>query len=425
VAPAALRPLRHRSFALVWGGGMVSNTGGWMETVAVGTLIKSSTGKDSLVAVAAVASFLPIGVLSPIGGALADRFERRRFIVSLNLFEAMVAAALAVAASRGAATVPVVTGLVFLEGCSGALRLPFQQAILPDLVPPDELLGAVSLGSTQYNVGRVVGPAVAAVLIARYSVTAAFTVNAFSFLAVVVAISLISVPRPVPTDEHGVFRRIREGARAAMAEPGCRTALGLLALASFTVAPFIALVAGRSGALVGGGEKAVARVAGALTTSQGIGAVIGALLVPTLAARFGRRRMLVINLLLTPVLVTAYAWADTVALAIAAMIVLGSAYIGVLSGLQAVVQLRAPTAYRARILSLFFVALGTLYPIGALWQGTLGDAIGLRWATTIGAVALVVGVAALALLRPSWLAALEPPVPSGTEPVPEETPPLP
>jgi MFS family permease len=268
---------------------MVSNTGSWMETVAVGTLIKSSTGKDTLVAVAAVASFLPVGVLSPVGGALADRVDRKTFIIATNCFEALVAAALAVAAARGDVTVPLLTGLVFLQGCSAALRLPFQQAILPDLVPPEDLLGAVALGSTQYNVGRVLGPAAAAVIIARWSVAAAFAVNAVSFVAVVIALSLIHIPRPVVEGEHGVVRRILEGARAAKEEPGCRAALLLMALVSFTVAPFIALVAGRAGALVDGGVKSVARATGALTTAQGIGAVVGALLVPTLAARFGRR----------------------------------------------------------------------------------------------------------------------------------------
>jgi MFS family permease len=388
---------------------MVSNAGSWMETVAVGSLIKASTGKDVLVAVAAVASFLPIGVLSPVGGALADRLDRKRFIIATNCFEACVAAALAFAALRGHATVPVVTGLVFLQGCSGAMRLPFQQAILPDLVPADDLLGAVALGSAQYNIGRVFGPAAAALLIARYSVGAAFVVNAASFLAVVVAISLIQVPQPVVVEgDHGVFRRIVEGAREARNEPGCRAALLLIAVVSFTVAPFIALVAGRAGALVEGGEKAVARATGALTTAQGVGAVIGALLVPTLAARFGRRRMLLLNLLLAPVLVTAYAWAPSVPLAVAAMVSLGTAYIGVLSGLQAVVQLRAPAAYRGRILSLFFVGLGTLYPLGALWQGALGDRIGLRWATTIGAAALLVFIGGYSVLRPEGLTDLDP-----------------
>lgn len=406
--PAALTPLRHRPFAVMWTAGMVSNAGSWMETVAVGALIKSTTGRDALVAIAAVAAFLPIGLLSPVGGALADRVERRRFLITLNCFEAAVATCLAVLALRGQASPALVTGLVFIEGCSGALRLPFLQSLLPDLVPPDELLAAVALGAAQYNVGRVLGPALAAVVIAFGSFEAAFAVNAVSFFAAVAAIAAIRLPPPPERDSTGVLARIAAGARSARSEPGCRAALGLVAVTALLVSPFIALVAGRAGALVGEGEKVVARATGVLTTAQGIGAVIGALLVPTLALRFGRRRTLLVWLVCTPVLVTVYAWMPGLWPTAVAMMLLGAAYIGVLAGLQAVVQVRAPAAFRGRVVSLFLVALGTLYPLGALWQGVVGDAVGLQWATTLGAAALLVIVAGLALFRPETLGALDP-----------------
>lgn len=392
---------------------MVSNAGSWMETVAVGALIKSTTGRDSLVAVAAVAAFLPIGLLSPLGGALADRINRRRFLIVLNCFEAAVATALAVLAARGEASAGVVTLLVLVEGCSAALRLPVLQSLLPDLVPAGELLAGVSLGTTQYNIGRVLGPALAAVVIAVGSFEAAFAVNALSFFAAVAATAAVRLPPPAGRDTTGVLARIAAGARNAWAEPGCRAALGMIAVAALLVSPFIALVAGRAGALVGGGERAVARATGLLTTAQGIGAVTGALLVPTLALRFGRRRTLVASLVCTPMLVTAYAWAPTLWSATLAMTLLGAAYIGVLAGLQAVVQLRAPVEFRGRVVSLFLVALGTLYPLGALWQGVVGDALGLRWATTIGATGLLVVILALAVLRPRALQSLDPVPPTG------------
>ena len=410
--PAALTPLRHRPFAAMWTAGMVSNAGSWMETVAVGALVKSTTGRDSLVALAAVAAFLPIGLLSPFGGALADRVDRRRLLIVLYCFEAAVATALAVLAATGRASAPAVIALVLVEGCSGALRLPVLQSLLPDLVPADELLAGVSLGTAQYTIGRVVGPALAAVVIAVGSFEAAFAVNAVSFLAAVAAVATVRLVPPAAPDGSRGLARIAAGARGAWAEPGCRAALGLVAVAALFVSPFIALVAGRAGALVGEGERAVAQATGLLTTAQGIGAVAGALALPSLALRFGRRRMLVASLVCTPLLVVAYAWAPSLWSAAVAMTLLGVAYIGVLSGLQAVVQLRAPSALRGRVVSLFLVALGTLYPLGALWQGLVGDALGLRWATTIGAAGLLAVVAGLALLRPAALQALDPRVPS-------------
>ena len=417
--PAALTPLRHRSFAAMWAAGMVSNAGSWMETVAVGALIKSTTGRDAIVALAAVAAFLPLGLLSPVGGALADRVDRRRLLIVLNCFEAAVATILAVLAATGRASPPAVIALVLVEGCSAALRLPVLQSLLPDLVPPDELLAGVSLGTAQYNIGRVLGPALAAVVIAVGSFEAAFAINAVSFFAAVAAVASVTLPPPAAQDSSRVLSRIAAGARGAWNEPGCRAALGLVAVSALLVSPFIALVAGRAGALVGEGERAVARATGLLTTTQGIGAVAGALILPSLALRFGRRRMLVTSLVCTPVLVVAYAWAPSLWSAAVAMTMLGVGYIGVLSGLQAVVQLRAPVELRGRVVSLFLVALGTLYPLGALWQGLVADALGLRWATTIGAAGLLVVVGGLALLRPATLHALDPRVPSeGRKPEP-------
>lgn len=406
--PAALRPLRHRPFAAMWTAGMVSNAGSWMETVAVGALIKSTTGRDSLVALAVAAAFLPIGLLSPVGGALADRVDRRRLLIILNCFEAAVATALAVLAAQGRASPRVVIALVLVEGCSGALRLPVLQSLLPDLVPREELLAGVALSTAQFNIGRIIGPALAAVVIAFGSFQAAFALNAISFFAAVTAVAFVRLPPPGRSDSSSVAARIAAGARAAWAEPGCRTALGLVAAAALTVSPFIALVAGRAGALVGEGERQVARATGLLTTALGVGAVVGALIVPSLALRFGRRRVLATLLISSPIVVTAYAWAPTLPLAAAAMVMLGAAYIGFISGLQAVIQLRAPSAFRGRVVSLFLVALGTLYPLGALWQGLVGDAVGLRWATTLGAAVLLTLVAGLAVFRPGALAALDP-----------------
>jgi len=425
VALASLRPLRHRRFALLFGAGAVSNVGTWMETVAVGSLVYKATGRAAWTTLVAAAAFLPIGVLSPVGGALADRIDRRRFLVAANAFEAglatlltvLVAAARAPAARTPAsrALAPVVVAVVFLEGCSSALRIPFQESVLPDLVPAEEMLGAVSLGAAQYNAGRVVGPALAAAVIAWGSFAAAFAVNAASFFAVIGAwLAIGHLPHLAPGGANdvsgasaGIWARIRAGARAARAEPGCRAAIGLMAVTAVLVSPFIALVPAKAGLLVGQGARSLPSATGLLTTAQGVGAVLGALVLASLADRVGNRRVVVGALVAAPVAVALFAAAPTVTLAAAALLVVGMTYIGILSGLSAVVQLRAPAAARARVLSLFFVALGVLYPVGAVAQGALADHIGLL--STVGGaaavmLALVVGVA---VARPGTLAALD------------------
>lgn len=409
--PASLRPLRNRDFALLFGSGFVSNAGNWMQTIGVGAYVTAQTQQFRWAGLAALAAFLPIGVLGPVGGAIADRVDRRRFLIFANLLEGVVATSLAVAVAGGASA-PVVTGIVFAGGCVMAIRLPFLQAMTPDLVAREDLLAAASLGSAQYNLGRVIGPTIAGGAISLWGVEWVFVINAVSFLPAVVALLLIRLRYVRPTDEvPGVLARIREGARVARDEPGCRSAIGLMALAAFFAAPFIALISARALELTDGSESAVARVAGFLTTAQGLGAVVGAIVVAEMAARLGRERIVATNLVFTSVAVIVYAHMPTVVTATVAMTMLGAIYIGILSGLGTTVQIRAPAQYRGRVLSMYLVALGAVYPIGGLVQGFLADRIGLAATTTAAAVAMLAVVVYLRIARPHVFAALRDPEP--------------
>ncbi|MEY2425929.1 MAG: hypothetical protein QOI61_1501, partial [Actinomycetota bacterium] len=155
--PSTLRPLRHRDFAIVWTSGFVSNAGSWMQTVAVGAFVTARTGKAGWAGLAAAAAFLPIGLLAPVGGALADRLNRRIFVLVASIGEAAIATLLAWMALTDRAAPGSVTAVVFVAGCIGAIRLPFQQAMILDIVPREEFLAATSLSSAQYNFGRVFG----------------------------------------------------------------------------------------------------------------------------------------------------------------------------------------------------------------------------------------------------------------------------
>ncbi|MDQ4070166.1 MAG: MFS transporter, partial [Actinomycetota bacterium] len=185
---ASLRPLRRRDFAIVWSAALVSNVGSWLQTVAVGVLVTALTGQARWTGLVAAAAFVPIGVLSPIGGAIADRVDRRRLLVLTTVGETVFAALLALLVGTGSATPLGVTALVFAGGCMTALGIPAYQAILPDLVDREDLLGASSLSMAQFNLGRVVGPALAGVVLVVGSYTWAFALNAASYAAVLAAL---------------------------------------------------------------------------------------------------------------------------------------------------------------------------------------------------------------------------------------------
>jgi MFS family permease len=284
--------------------------------------------------------------------------------------------------------------LVFCGGVLASLGIPAYQAIIPELVPKEELLAAMSLGATQYNLGRVVGPALAGVAILAGSYTLVFALNAASFGAVIIALLMSHfAERPHNPDQTTLRQQIAAGVRGAMAEPGCRVAITLIGITALLISPFIALIPAVAINILHEG----ARGTSVLVTAQGIGAVAGALALTPLANRFGRRRVIVADLaLLLPTTIVLYAAAPTLWTAAVALIAVGATYIGVLSGLMTVVQLRAPEELRARILSIYMVALGVIYPIGAVIQGKLGDEFGLRGVVIIAA-ALFAGTIVLIL----------------------------
>jgi MFS family permease len=404
---SSLRPFHHRNYLLLWWGGMVSVVGSWMQTVAVGALVVAHTGEATWAVVVAAGAFLPIGLLSPVGGALADRIPRRAALVAGNVLAGAVALCIAWLVAAGRDSPGILTLLVTVQGSVSALIGPFQQAILPDLVPRSEFLAAVALNSAQFNLGRVIGPALAGVTIAAFGYPVAFVANAASFLAVVVALFFVQLSRPSRRDEHvGLFASLREGAQAARAEPGCRAAIVTIAIVALLASPFIALVPVMAHRLTHSGARGIASATGLLTTSQGLGAVAGALVIAPLATRFGRGRILMVSLVALPPVLAIYGFAPSLAIALPALFAVGLIYLGVLSGLSTVVQLRAPAEVRGRVLSLYLVALGVAYPIGSLIQGPLADSVGLSWTTAGGGALLAVALLGTRVFRPGLFEAL-------------------
>ncbi|HEV3132985.1 MAG TPA: MFS transporter [Acidimicrobiales bacterium] len=407
MALASLRPLRSRNFALIWSAALVSNVGTWMQTVALGVLVYARTGQPAWTGLVAAAAFIPIGLLAPLGGALADRLDRRRWLIVTTLAEMTFAALLAVLAATGHDPPTVLVILAFLGGASGAVGFPAYQAMVPDLVPTEDLLGAVSLSSAQFNLGRVVGPALAGLALLTHDYGLVFGLNAASFGAVVVALTLIRLPKPVGRGvDDGMAARIAAGVRAARAEPGCRAAIGLIAFVALLASPFIALVPSMSGVLHHRGGISVAAGTAILVTAQGVGAVTGALALPSLAERLGRRTMLQTAMFVLPVLLALYAIAPTLWWSVVAFLAVGAGYIAVLAGLNTVVQLRAPVGVRGRILSIYMMSLGIVYPIGAVLQGAIANHVGVRSVTIGGAVVLLVGMVGIAAFRPAIFTAL-------------------
>lgn len=397
--PRSLAPLRHRPFAALWTGAFFSNIGTWMETVAVGILVTEATGQAVWATLVAAAAFAPNALIGPIGGALADRIPRRRLLLGSTAVQTLLAGALTALAAADAAEPWAVTLIVLGSGCVGALGFPSYQSMMPDLVPREELTSAAALGAAQWNLGRVIGPALAGIVIHTGGYEWAFAVNTLSFFAVIAAVAPLRLPAPRPPKVGESIRHsIAAGITFARRESGIRAVMTYLALNSLLAAPFIALVPAVAQKVFHEGKTGTS----VLVTSQGVGAVLMALMLGGLAARFGNRQVVLGALTLLPGALLLYALAPSLELGAAAIFAVGFLYLGCLSSFTTIAQLRAPPEMRGRIMSALMVLLGTLYPLGALVQGALADEIGLRATTAGAAVLLAVTFVAMRTLRPDF-----------------------
>ena len=407
--PRALAPLRHRRYAALWTGAFASNIGTWMEAVAVGILVTTTTGRAGWAGLVAAAAFAPNAFIGPFGGALADRIPRRTLLLGTTAVQATLAAGLTALAAFDATEPWAVTLIVLASGCAGALGFPAYQSMMPDLVPREDLTGAIALGAAQWNLGRVVGPALAGLVIGFGGFEWAFAVNTVSFLAVIVAIAPIRLPAPTLREGESIATAIRDGARYARREVGIRALMTYLAINSLFAAPFIALIPAVALKVFDDERGGTA----ALVTAQGVGAVVMALSLGILTARWGHRRVLLSLITVLPASLIFYAIAPTLEVAVVAIMLVGAVYLGCLSSFMTIAQLRAPTELRGRVMSAIMVLLGTLYPLGSVLQGAIADEIGLR-ATTVGAAVILAGAFfAIRILRPGFDHALGDPEEAG------------
>src|SRR4051812_7518693 len=285
-----MRPLRHRAFRLFWGAGAASDIGTWVQLAAIGSLVAASSGSALSTGLVAAATFAPQGLCSPIGGLLADRYERRRVFLTTLGAQAVVTTIIAVVVGAGLRDPAMLSLLVLFQSSAGALGAPSLQAILPDLVPPDELTAAVALGITSWNSGRVVGPLLATALV-PFGAQWAIAANGISFYVLWFAIRGCGQRFVPPVREWLSPRReLAAGLQALRRSRGCMAAVTTVVVLHLVLVPFMGLIPSTSRALLlrhGGAvnDASVTSIAARLMSAQGIGAIAGSLLVATLVRR--------------------------------------------------------------------------------------------------------------------------------------------
>ncbi|PWG63512.1 MFS transporter [Spiribacter halobius] len=390
VAESAFAPLRHLAFAVLWTATVVSNIGTWMHEVAAGWLMTSLSPSPMLVALVQTATTLPVFLFALPAGALADIVDRRRLLIIVQTGLALTAALLGTLVLAGAMTPMLLLALTFVMGMGAALLAPAWQAIVPRLVPREDLQSAVALNSVGINVSRAVGPAIAGVLIAAVGLWAPFFLNALSFLCVIAALVWWR-PAPAPPrwlpPEH-LIGALRTGLRYARASVPLRATLAR-ALAFFVFASaYWALLPLIARQLLGGGPT----LYGGLLGAVGAGAVGGALLLPRLRARLGADRVVALGTLGTATTLLGFALLREPSVAVVMSLIAGTSWIAVLSSLNVSAQTALPDWVRARGLALFVTVFFGAMSLGSLVWGQLASVAGVPAALLAAAAGAVLAV---------------------------------
>lgn len=382
----------HRNYRLFFTGQLVSVSGTWMQNVALAWFVVELTHSPIAVGLLAFFRFVPFTLFGLVAGVVADRFDNRRLVMTTQLAQMIVSAALTVLAFAGDAKLWQVYLLAALGGVALVFDAPGRHALTYQMVGRDELPNAVALNATLFNSSRIAGPAIAGVVIAAGGTGVCFAVNAASFLAVLIALSLMRTSELYPLDRGEsrptLVRGIRDGLAYAR-----RTRIVWLVLAMTTVLStlgfnFHVLVPILAKETLDAGPE----VFGALSASFGAGALAGGLLTATIARASWKGVVLGAGGFGAAVL----ALAPQTAVAPAAVLLFAAGVFFILwnSNSQALLQLTAPDHLRGRVLSLFLFAFAGLAPVGALLAGWLAHEGGTQLAFA-AAGAAGVGMAVL------------------------------
>jgi MFS family permease len=383
---------RHRNYRIFFAGQLVSLAGTWMQNVALAWLVLELSDSALAVGMLAFWRFVPFTVFGLVAGVVADRIDSRRLVIATQAAAMAVSIALAVVTLTGTATLPVVYVLAALGGITLAFDAPGRQSLTYQLVGPRELPNAVALNAGLFNGSRVIGPAIAGLIIAVAGTGVCFVLNAVSFLAVLAALASIR-PSELHHVDHDPGVRLVEGTRRALAfvwhEPELRLVLSVVTIVSLVGFNFHVLVPLLASDTLHVGPEGF----GLLSASFGLGALAGALATATFRA--ASWRLFAIGGAAFGVVAVALAPVESAVLAGILLFAAGIAFTLFTANANALVQLGSPDRLRGRLIGLYLFAFAGVAPLGGLFAGWLAEVGGTPLAFAVAGLTslLTVGVA--------------------------------
>ncbi len=383
-------PFRHTAFSVIWTATVVSNVGGWMYSAASGWLMTSLNPDPLIVALVQAASTLPICLFVIPAGALADIFDKRRFLIVVEVLTTAVSAVYAAMVGFGLATPGNLLLFTFLIGAAGALTVPAWQAVVPRLVPKDDLSAAIAANSVGVNISRALGPAVGGAAISSFGIVAPFWLNAISNLGIVGALLWWREARGprslLPAERFG--QAMLAGLRYARHNSHLRdTLVGAVGFFLFASAYWALLPLVARGQIAGGPG-----LYGVLLGVIGAGAVGGAFFLPWLKSKLGPDRLMALGALGQAVAMILYGFACDPATALIAGAIAGASWIAALATLSVSAQVALPDWVRGRGLALYTTVFFGCLTLGSAVWGEIAEWVGLPLAHFLAAARAVVAI---------------------------------
>jgi MFS family permease len=383
--------LRYRDFRLLWFGAFTSTTGTWMQTVAQSWVVLSMTNSAFLLGVDGFLSTGPMLLFSLIGGALADRLERRRIMLLSQYLQMTFAFVLGFLIWTKTVKVWHIFLLSFLTGSAQSVSGPAYISLLPLLVKREDVPNAVAMNSMQFNLARVIGPIIAGVALTAFGAAVCFGLNGLSFVAVIVALMMIRSPQVAGAsgEKRGFMDEMKDGFRFVWQRKSLQLLTFLAFAGTFLGMPIITFLPVVAKSIFGLGAKGYAW----MMTTYGLGSVTGALVVAATAHAERKGRVALMLQLVFACLLVVFAVSRSLPLSLVISFISGACIVGVISLYSSLVQLTTSDEMRGRVMSIFMLAFRGGMPLGNLIAGYVAQ----RWSISIalGVNGVVLAVVAL------------------------------
>lgn len=387
--PPVLRSLRHRNYRLFFFGQLISLIGTWMQSVAQQWLVYRLTGSAAQLGWIGFSGQIPVFLLATFGGVIADRYNRHRVVILTQVVSMLLAGILAWLTLSGQVQVWHLFVLSALLGVVNAVDIPTRQTFVFDIVGREDMQNAIALNSSMFNAARIVGPAIAGILVAAIGEGWCFLANAVSYIAVVAGLLLMLVPvRTAAAAPASGLAHIAEGFRFVIDNAPVRVLLLLLGIISLVAMPYSVLMPIFADRILNGGPSAL----GVLMGASGVGALAGALALASRPGLKGLGQWIATGASSFGLLLIVFALSRNYWLSVALMVPIGVSMMVQMASSNTLIQAMTPDRLRGRVMAIYSMMLMGMAPIGALLAGTAADQFGAPVVVaTGGLLALLMG----------------------------------